>query len=405
MNVYPDRRRLWPPLLVVSFPIVALLALFSFQLARPVERIAVFTDVPQSALAPGITPQLPLPASGSAALYVDGLGMVGSVRADTQRPIASVTKVMTAYVILKNHPLAKGQKGPSVTITAGDITRYRSMLAEDQSVVLVKEGESLTQYELLQGLLIASGNNFAEILASWDAGSVPAFVNKMNAEAAALGMKKTRYADPSGYSAQSMSTAEELILLVRAAMEMPVFAEIVNQPQATLPTAGLIYNTDAILGEDGIVGVKTGWTEDAGGCFVFASTWQVGNRTLKVYGAVLGQDTLAKAFEASKNLSRVAGSAVKPQKLFAAGQSVGYFSAPWGVKTQVVLAQDVEVLIWPGMTYQMWPELQEPDAPLDRDAEVGTLSIQLGDQKRLVPLKTAATLPSPGVAWRLTRMK
>src|SRR5207244_2706367 len=116
-----------------------------------------------------------------------------------------------------------------------------------------------------------SASNFAELLATWDLGAVPAFVGRMNVKAAGLGMSATHYADVSGFSPLSVSIPSDLIKLGQTAMLQPVFAQIVAQSQATLPVAGVVHNLDTLLGQGGVVGIKTGHTDQAGGCFVVAA--------------------------------------------------------------------------------------------------------------------------------------
>src|SRR6202022_3072394 len=153
------------------------------------------------------------------------------------------------------------------------------------------------------GLLLPSASNYAEMLAAWDLGSVPAFVARMNTRAAALGLNATHYADVSGFSSLSVSIPVDLIKLGQTAMLQPVFAQIVAQSQATLPVAGVIRNLDTLLCQGGGGGVKTGHTDEAGGCFVMAADVTIDGLPVRVYGAVMGQpNALAGAFKAASAL-------------------------------------------------------------------------------------------------------
>jgi D-alanyl-D-alanine carboxypeptidase (penicillin-binding protein 5/6) len=109
----------------------------------------------------------------------------------------------------------------------------------------------------------------------------------MNNDARRLGMNSTHYTDPSGYDSDTVSTARDQLLLARAAMRIEAFAEIVAEPSAALPQAGVVYNTDELLGQDGFVGIKTGSDQAAGGCFMFAA--RSTHRHRLIYGVVLGQ--------------------------------------------------------------------------------------------------------------------
>jgi serine-type D-Ala-D-Ala carboxypeptidase (penicillin-binding protein 5/6) len=135
----------------------------------------------------------------------------------------------------------------------------------------------------------------------------------MNDTARSLGMTHTRYTDPSGYDGATVSSAADQVRLVDRAMRLPAFASIVATPSATLPVAGTVHNTNRLLGHDGFVGVKTGSTAAAGGCFAFrAIRWIDGKRTT-ITGVVLGQpghDRIAAGLAAADAMvDRIAGAA------------------------------------------------------------------------------------------------
>lgn len=115
------------------------------------------------------------------------------------------------------------------------------------------------------------------------------FVARMNVVARSLGMTRTRYTDPSGYASSTVSTAADQVRVVNAAMRMPVFARVVATQSVTLPIAGTVHNTDHLLGIDGFVGVKTGNTDAAGGCFAFRAIRTIHGKRTTITGVVLGQ--------------------------------------------------------------------------------------------------------------------
>jgi D-alanyl-D-alanine carboxypeptidase (penicillin-binding protein 5/6) len=196
---------------------------------------------------------------------------------------------MTAYLVLRDHPLQPGEPGPTITLTDADVVDTDRRRAHGESVVPVVAGERLTERQALQALLLPSANNIAVVLARWDAGSTYRFVARMNAAARSLGMTHTRYTDPSGYDDATVSTAADQVRIADEAMRLPVFARIVGSSSATLPVAGTVHNTDTLLGRGGFVGVKTGSDTAAGGCFAFrAIRWVDGKRTT-ITGVVLGQ--------------------------------------------------------------------------------------------------------------------
>lgn len=402
MYTYRPRRRqsLSPPLLLL--PVLLLAALATFQLSRAAPPLET-TPVLEPSLVLGEPRQLPLPPSGASIVAVEGLGTIGGHAEDVQRPIASVTKVMTARIVLKEAPLRPGESGPTLTLTAADASRYWQMIAEDQSALPVAAGMRLTQLELLQGLLVPSANNFAEILAVWNAGSLEAFVAKMNAEARALGMNSTTYADVSGFSPRSVSTARDQLVLERLMMQDPVFAGIVGLQTVRLPGIGVVANVNQALGQDGIIGIKTGYTEEAGGNLAFASRRQVGGRSVEIVGAVFGQPDRPAAFDATRRLLSSLGSGLQVARVIAAGQAVATIKPPWGSEVGVVVDEDVEMLLWPGMSLASRLEWGAITAPLPAGAQVGWLILTLGEQERRLPVRLAADLASPGLLWRLSR--
>jgi serine-type D-Ala-D-Ala carboxypeptidase (penicillin-binding protein 5/6) len=283
-----------PRILVAGLLVViaAIAAALGHQLLAPSSPTASApTDVPRSEHrgAPGkAVPSTVWPAHGQAAVQI-GQAQIQAGPNQHAAPIASVAKVMTAYLVLRDHPLRPGQDGPTITLTDADVADTDRRRRQQESVVSIAAGEQLTELQALQALLLPSANNIAAVLARWDAGSADRFVARMNATARLLGMTHTRYTDPSGYDDATVSTAADQVRIVDRAMRLPVFASIVATPSATLPVAGTVHNTNTLLGRNGFVGVKTGSDAAAGGCFAFrAIRWIDGKRTT-ITGVVLGQ--------------------------------------------------------------------------------------------------------------------
>jgi D-alanyl-D-alanine carboxypeptidase (penicillin-binding protein 5/6) len=257
-------------------------------LSRPVRSVRLVT-----ADAPGQFPSrhvgLAWPTTGEAAVVVSGVGVLGSRRADRAVPIASLAKVMTAYVVLREHPLGRDDSGPLITVTPADVVIYGADLAAGESVARVKAGQGLSERQALEALLLPSANNIATLLARWDAGSLEAFVTKMNQQARRLGLKHTSYTDASGVNSTTMSSADDQARLATTALRERMFAQIVSMRQAWLPVAGVVGNLNPLLGRGGVFGVKTGSTSAAGGCLVFASHERVGAHVITVAGLPPGR--------------------------------------------------------------------------------------------------------------------
>ena len=257
------------------------------------------------------------PTAGQAAFVRAGQPQIHAGPNQHPAPIASVAKVMTAYLVLRGHPLRPGEDGPAIRLTAADVADADRRGRRQESIVPVAAGEQLTEREALQALLLPSANNIAAILARWDAGSEGRFVARMNATARSLGMSNTRYTDPSGYDDATVSTAADQVRLVQRAMRLPVFAAIVATPSAMLPVTGIVHNTNRLLGHDGFVGVKTGSTAAAGGCFAFRVVRRVAGQRTTITGVVLGQpghDRITAGLAAAYEMvDRIVGDRTPPE--------------------------------------------------------------------------------------------
>jgi D-alanyl-D-alanine carboxypeptidase (penicillin-binding protein 5/6) len=277
-------RRAWRPLRLL-FSVVGFVAL----LTAAGVAASQYLQVRSTEEGPAAAPATVWPAQGQAAFVQTGQSQVQASPNQHPAPIASIAKVMTAYLVLRDHPLGRDENGPTITLTAADVADTDRRHEQQESVVSIAAGERLTERQALQALLLPSANNIAAVLARWDSGSAERFVARMNAAARSLGLTDTRYTDPSGYDNATVSTAADQVRVADRAMRLPVFASIVATPSATLPVAGTVHNTDTLLGRGGFVGVKTGSDDAAGGCFAFrAIRWIDGKRTT-ITGVVLGQ--------------------------------------------------------------------------------------------------------------------
>ncbi|SDO88103.1 D-alanyl-D-alanine carboxypeptidase (penicillin-binding protein 5/6) [Klenkia soli] len=246
---------------------------------------------PAEAGAPAVVagPDIAWPAQGQAAYTTSAITDLRAGGPQEPVPIASLTKVMTAWVVLQQHPLEVGEDGPTMQITQDDVADTQRRRDGGESVVDVEAGEELTELQALEALLLPSANNVAVVLARFTAGSEADFVDLMNAAADDLGLAGTHYDDASGMSAASVSTAADQVVLYDVALRDPVFAAISGAATAEIPVAGTVSTTNGLLGTDGFVAGKTGSHDAAGGCLVFRVDAVVDGRPVTVTGAVLGQ--------------------------------------------------------------------------------------------------------------------
>jgi serine-type D-Ala-D-Ala carboxypeptidase (penicillin-binding protein 5/6) len=281
--------------------------------------------------APTGTTSLVWPSLGSAAIDIPSLGVQESWHSQVV-PIASLTKMMTAYVVLKKFPLSIGETGPCITVSDDDVATYDSLSQEDQSSVVVYAGESLCENDLLNGLLVHSASNYAVLLANMVAGNTSTFVAMMNQTAASLGLTGTTYVDVSGYDPGSVSTALDQARLAVLLMKSPLVRSIVDQPSVTLSDAGTVDSFTPDVGTNNVIGVKSGRTYAAGGCDVMAMTFTFDGTTRILYAVVLGQeggDLLGPAGDAALALANSARTVQVPHvHVFRATTSLGTIG--WG---------------------------------------------------------------------------
>ena len=207
--------------------------------------LAVLTCIPAVAEA--------VEVSATACVLMDAdTGLVLYRKNEDQRMlIASVTKLMTALVVLE-----QGEVDETVTVTAAH-------MAEGSSMYL-HVGEKLTLEELLYGLLLCSGNDAALALTEC-AGGVEPFVALMNEKAAALGMKNTHFANPNGLDDEEhYSTAYDMALLACAAANEPTLRRIASTRTAAIGGRTLTNHNKLLSRMDGCIGLKTGYTKAAG---------------------------------------------------------------------------------------------------------------------------------------------
>jgi len=306
-----------------------------------------------------------------------------------------MTKVMTAYVVLRDHPLAVGEQGPSVTMTEADASQFGLDTVTDQANVVLRAGEVLTEYQMLEGLLVHSANDLAYALACWDAGSLPAFVAKMNATAAALGMSETHFADASGFSASSMSTASDLLKVAAVAMADPVFAQIVTMPAVSLPFAGVVGSYTPLLGTTGVVGIKSGFTSAAGGGDLLAYRTSVDGHVLLSLAAVTSQEgwtVLEVAGKEALALAKAAAARVQAETMAPIGAVVAQVFAG-GHAVDVTTSSSAQLLVLPGDRVHQLVRVRLPRNGGRKGTRLGAATFVLAGQHVSVPVRLAARVP------------
>ncbi|MFF3273112.1 D-alanyl-D-alanine carboxypeptidase [Streptomyces chrestomyceticus] len=412
MRTIARRFKIWTPL-VILLAIIFIVV----QQVRPLPDPTLALGGKSAYTFAGDAFQMPWPGEGQAAARVVGVGDVGTYGPQKPVPTASVAKVMTAHLILKNHPLKPGQQGPKIKV---DATAVKESGAEDESRVKVKEGQSFTEFQMLQMLLIPSGNNIARLLARWDSPQdEQAFIGKMNAEAKALGMANTTYTDSSGFKDSTKSTAVDQLKLAEVVMNNEVFRKIVAMPNAEVP--GLDQrlennNSSLLIRGAGVLGIKTGSSSPAGGALMWAARRTIDGKPHTIVGVTMDQhfkgldpnaeNSLNLVRERSYKMIRALQDAMTSADVVKKGDVVGYVDDGLGGRTPVVATKDSKAVGWPGFKAKF--SIEGGRTPVPHEAKAGTvvgqLNIGSGPGRATVPVALQKDLAEPSFGAKLKRI-
>lgn len=398
------RVKIWTPLVLLLLIVFAIA-----QMMRPLPEPELQMSAKDTYTFKGSKPSLPWPSEGQGYMAATGLGQVDSFGEQKAVPIGSVAKAMTAYIVLKDHPLKKGEKGPSIEIDAKAESDGRLDAEGESTLNTVKAGDKLTEQEALSAIMIPSANNIARLLARWDAGSEEAFVKKMNDTAKSLGMKNTTYTDPSGLNATTVSSAEDQVKLGQKLVEIPALMEITKLPSWTDPSGKNWRNYNTLVPYDGALGIKTGSTSKAGGNLLFAAHKMVGGTDQLIVGAVLGQHKPAiidTVNAVSKEVMVATQALLEGAKVVKKGDVVGTVSDGFGGSVPVVATKDVSAVGWAGLTVKI--ELTDDGKVIPNSAaagtHVGTLTVGEGSSQVKVAVALQSDLTEPTFGDKLTRI-
>jgi D-alanyl-D-alanine carboxypeptidase (penicillin-binding protein 5/6) len=228
--------------------------------------IAAVVALAAPAAVSAATPDPPrVDASAWTVVDADDGDVLGGNNASNELSIASATKLMTAYVAMRELPLSKKVTAPAYTAVG------------PESLLGLEEGERISVFDLIYGLILASANDGAVALAQATSGSVERFVKEMNRTAAALGLAETSYANPIGLDdPANHSSARDLATLARHLLDQRVFRRVADTEEKSIETARRTYRVETrneLLGEVGwLNGIKTGFTLDANYVLVGSGT-------------------------------------------------------------------------------------------------------------------------------------
>lgn len=401
------RVKIWTPLVLLLLIVFAIV-----QVMRPLPEPSLELTAKPTYTFEGGETKLSWPGQGQSAVMIDGVGSLGSEGAQKPAPIASVAKVMTAHVILQEHPLKGDEEGETITV---DQKAEDESKRPDESTAPLTKGQKLSQRQMLQLLMIPSGNNAARLLARWDAGSEDAFIDKMNDAAKELGMTGSTYTDPSGLEKTTVSTATDQLKLAQAVMRNEVFRKIVDMPEIEIEGIdGKIYNNNNLLLQPGVSGIKTGSSTPAGGNLLWSANTKVDGKLLWIYGAVMGQqagtgrvyDSLELSLQNSLKLIKDAQEAATSATVVKKGDVVGYVDNGFGGQTPVIATKNLKAVGWAGLEVEL--KVTDNGKGIDHAAkagsEVGMVTVGTGTGKVTAPVVLQSDLTEPAFGDKLARI-
>ena len=335
---------------------------------------------------------------GSQAIGLVGYGINNQTGSEVPSPVASTIKVLLTLSVLSKKPLVINQQGPSITITQADVDNYNSDLAQGQSVVQVQAGEVISEYQALQALLIASANNFADILATWAFGSSAQYQTYANQYAKSLGMNSTTITDNSGYLTSTVSDANDLEILGQTAIKNPVIANIVDQYDAVIPVAGKIQNYNLDLNpalNTQINGIKTGNTTAGGGNYIYSSNY----KGYSVVGSIVNAPNLTDALNEAPNILSAYEKLIKIETIAAKNQAVGYYDVPWSNKILIYSNSSIVIPVEPNTNYTTKITINKYQ--LGQISNVGYITVASKDMTDKYPLMAQNSYTKPSLWWRV----
>jgi D-alanyl-D-alanine carboxypeptidase (penicillin-binding protein 5/6) len=334
---------------------------------------------------------------------VGAVGFDGPLAAGNEAaamPIASIAKVVTALVLLEEHPIPAGEGGPDIAYTDADVAIYWDMVAQNGSVAPVAAGATLSLRESLEAMMLPSGNNYANSLAIWGFGSIDAYVARATEWAAEQGLGTLRVADPSGLSLENVAAATDLVRLGELALQDPTLAEIVATRQVDIPELGTLQNSNKLLGSHGVDGIKTGTTDDAAN-LLFSADVAVGSSSVTIVGVVLGGANHPAVRQAIAEMIVTIAPGFHEVVAIEAGSEVATYATPWGDTASARTAEGATVVVWSDTPVDVAVDADPITLAAD-GAAVGTAVVTAGTQRVEVPLVLEGTVDDPGAWWRLT---
>jgi serine-type D-Ala-D-Ala carboxypeptidase (penicillin-binding protein 5/6) len=407
------RRRRWMllvPALLLSVVLAASGGYVFWALTAPVADPEMTSAAPAVTVPPAAA--IALPEEGAMALSVAGVdeylgegasGVWATSGSDDRRPLASVTKLITALVVLEARPLAGvGDEGPRITFGKADADLYDDYYVLGATIAPMPAGTTMTQREALEVMLVPSASNYAVALTRWAFGSQGSFVSAARRWLDAHGLTATTIVEPTGLDTRNLSTAADALALGKIAAADPVIAQISAMASANAPGAGTVYTTNDLLGTHGVTGLKTGTLGEGQSNLVFTASLQAGAAgPLQITGSLLGGSSRGAVDDDVAALLESIRAGFHDVVLADAGDEVGTLSTPWGSEARLVLADGATIFTWSDTPVTVAMDVHAPVRYEDGEV-VGTVTWTAGPHSASSAVRVEGAITPPTGWWRLT---
>ncbi|GAA5202713.1 D-alanyl-D-alanine carboxypeptidase [Microbacterium jejuense] len=408
------RRRRRRGLLITAIILVVILGsaggYVGWALTAPLSAPAVSSQAPAVPTSPPAP--IVLPSVAASAIAISGadayLGpaassMWATTGTNDARPIASLSKLITALVILEAKPLADvDDPGPTITFSKADHDLYDKYYVMGATIAPMPIGSSMSERDALATMLIPSASNYAEAVSTWAYGSQGSFVSAARRWLAANGLTGTTIVEPTGMSARNTSTPTDLIALGRLAAANPVVAAITATRSLSLPGPGSMTNTNDLLGVDGINGLKTGNLGEGTYNLLYTASMDVGiGQRLGIVGVVLGESSRAAVDNDVRALLTGISEGFHNVPVAERDQQIGTLTTPWGASATMVIADNTSILTWSDTPIAVDMKTTTPKTYSDGEV-VGSITWTAGPHTVSSDIVLRGTIEQPTEWWRLT---
>jgi D-alanyl-D-alanine carboxypeptidase (penicillin-binding protein 5/6) len=341
-------------------------------------------------------------AGGDAYLGPGASGIWKSAGGDAALPMASISKLITAMVVLDRKPLASpSDAGPTLTFSKADHDLYDKYYLLNATIAAMPTNSTMSEHDALETMLVVSACNYAEAVSDWAFGSQAAFLGAARSWMTAHGLTHTTMVESTGIDDRNRSTPADLIALGKLAMADPVIASIVAKPVLDVPRLQG-SNTNGLLGTEGIDGIKTGTLGDSSD-LLFSSRLPVPGLKdpLTVIGVVLGGSSRAGVDGDVTRLLKSIANGFHRVDLAHEGDVVGTYSTPWGAEATMVIGASETLLTWSDTAITSTMSTTKLTTGADGE-RVGSITWASGDDTVTAPVVLEGSIAPPSAWWRLT---